>query len=493
MRNMVFKLLRRRRLAEVVRFTQRYISLQLNSRNMYKEGIIQMMDILCKALLMMDKAHEALPVAIECSELCMHWFGEEYPGTLKAMYTHAKVLHVLKMNSEALKIAQRCLEGSRRVLEDDNRRTLGAMSLVASIHLELGTVKVADSIGRECLEAQERVLGRNHPKTLETMLTIAHANLAMHRNEEAFSMGHKCLKRRGCVLGMEHVDTLETMSFLVHGHLQVGDLEMAMSMGRVCLEAQDRVLGPRHEYTLFTLNNLLIALERLQESDLLIAGRRELAWRMREPDPVTQEAWLERPSWRSSPEGCFVTAVRQRQSYNPSLPPTATTSSSTRTGPLLEETQRAVTLPSMSNGGQTGFASFDDDSYLSDTLFECTPSVGQTASLLVGEPAFTQTDQQTVQSADGSVPEGGEESRVSAARRRRDSAREDVYLLKRTHSDAVSSDPPLGKGQDIKLEGADTGFPQKCPKTGMTRGQGKGHRHGDGQEEGQGKERNHGQ
>ena len=82
---------------------------------------------------------------------------------------------------------------------------------------------------------------------------------------------------------------------------------------------------------------------------------------------------------------------------------------------------------------------------------------------------------------------------MSAARRRRDSAREDVYLLKRTHSDAVSSDPPLGKGQDIKLEGADTGFPQKCPKTGMTRGQGKGHRHGDGQEEGQGKERNHGQ
>ena len=305
---------------ETEAWVRQFIESAWNVQGVNSEFIIFAMKTLFEVLFLRDRDHEALSVACECVSLSRHLFGENNPQTLDTMYSLARILHWLNIHTDALDCAQRCLEGRKEAMGIENQETLNAMSLIAIIHLSMMRIEEANSIGQECLDMQKRLFGRYAPRTLETMLIVARTNFAMRKVGKATKMARNCLKWTRHALGNNHPAILEPMEFLIKIYLQTDDLEAAVSMGQMCLEAQDRILGQRHRRTLCTFKAVLAALEHLQESDLLAAGRRELAWRMGDTDPVTQDGWCEAPSWRSSPGEHFVAALGQRQPPCHSLP-----------------------------------------------------------------------------------------------------------------------------------------------------------------------------
>ena len=157
-------------------------------------------------------------------------FGEEHPGTIRAMRNLAYTISRQGKLEEAVVMQKEVLGKIRRILGEEHLDTISAINGLACTLRRRGQLEEAAAMQREVLEKRRQILGEEHPNTITAINNLAVTLSKQKKLEEAAAMQKEALEKCRRILGEEHPNTITTINNLAHTLSKQGKLEEAAAM-----------------------------------------------------------------------------------------------------------------------------------------------------------------------------------------------------------------------------------------------------------------------
>ncbi|MGA6158276.1 tetratricopeptide repeat protein [Stenotrophomonas sp. NPDC087984] len=208
--------------------------------------VLDVQDVLGRALLRMGRYHESEATHRRVLEVRERVLGPDHPDTLRSCFGLNQPLDVLDRDEEAEQLLRRAIEGQRRVLGEDAAETLASRAQLLEVLAELRKEDEFDAEAGSVVEACERALPPGHVTTLLARHLMGYGLKEFGRYAEAEPVARRTLTDRTRVQGADHPQTLSAtflVGFVAHA---LGKREEAIDLFQRLVEARTRVLGEEH-------------------------------------------------------------------------------------------------------------------------------------------------------------------------------------------------------------------------------------------------------
>ncbi len=204
---------------------------------------------------------------------------EESQWLLLYRKTLGEIYRIQGQCEDANALLVEILKKAQKILGDEHMGTVRIMYSLAKLRTDQGDYEDANDLFDQILETGRRRLRDNHPAMLEFVNGLAVLRTKQKKYDEAESLFIEALKVRRDKLGDDHPDTLESKNDLGIVYKEQGRCEDAVPLLLEAVEGRRLKLGDTHPHTLESWHTLIELYESWNKPE------KAKEWRAKLPQP----------------------------------------------------------------------------------------------------------------------------------------------------------------------------------------------------------------